>query len=239
MNDHPILFNAEMIRAILAGRKTQTRRVIRFPSWISDPKDGQPTCLPIQCDGYCDTRAITKEDCWTFGRRLCGRGHALWVRETFCLENTSDYHGDQIVPPGTPVQKHDDEPNGEFDAGPYWLIPHYRATEPDAAIYEHDEDHTRWSPSIHMPRWASRITLLVKNVRVERLQDITDKGARAEGIVDGGCGNCGNPEPCNCDNPSPLPVESFIRLWNSINENGWNENPWVWVVKFELKGGVR
>jgi len=232
MSDHPILFNAEMIRAILAGRKTQTRRVIRFPSWISDPKDGQPTCLPIQCDGYCDTRAITKEDCWTFGRRLCGRGHTLWIRETFCLENTSDYHGDQIVPPGTPVQKHDDEPDGEFDAGPYWLIPHYRATEPDAAIYEGDEDHTRWSPSIHMPRWASRITLLVKNVQVERLQDISEADAMDEGcepIIPGQLTAC-----------SVGPYKhGFRSLWDRINENGWNENPWVWVVKFELKGGVR
>ncbi len=90
-------------------------------------------------------------------------------------------------------------------------------------------------PSIHMPRWASRLILEVVNVRVERLQEITEEDARAEGIIDGGCLNCGESEPCGCDNPNPDARDTFIYLWNSINgkKHPWTSNPWVWVIQFK------
>jgi len=146
MSNHLIRFTAEEVLAILRGDKTVTRQVVKCGDKPGDwPEVPSPYGKP---------------------------GDTLWVQETFVLENTSDYHGDQIVPPGTPVQKHDDEPDGEFDAGPYWLIPHYRATEPDAAIYEHGEDHTRWSPSVHMRRWMSRITVVNADVEVQKINGI-------------------------------------------------------------------
>lgn len=89
-----------------------------------------------------------------------------------------------------------------------------------------------WKPSIHMRRRNSRILLEITDVRVERLQAITEEQARAEGITDGGCTNCGNNEPCGCECPSPSAVDSFVHLWNSTG-GCWNENPWVWVVEFQ------
>ena len=92
----------------------------------------------------------------------------------------------------------------------------------------------RWRPSIHMPRWASRILLEITAVRVERLQDISEADARAEGVTDGGCLNCGEPEPCACAQPAPDARDSFCRLWQSINGPGsWADNPWVWIVEFK------
>jgi hypothetical protein len=74
----------------------------------------------------------------------------------------------------------------------------------------------KWVPSIHMPRWASRILLEITDVRVERLSDISEKDARAEGIIDGGCLNCGESEPCGCANPEPDATDAFAYLWQSI-----------------------
>jgi len=194
MTSHPILFNDAMVRAILAGRKTQTRRLNGCENW-------QP-------------------------------GDTLWVRETFCIENTSDYHGDHDVPAdGRPVQKFDD-----VDFGTYWLIPHYRATEPEPHIVPYrcdaDDDRTRWRPSIHMPRWASRITLTITDVRRERLNAISGMDAVREGISP----------------PAHLPHDGadldyarreFMRLWDSIYcEGAWAGNPLVWVVSFKLADGT-
>lgn len=91
-----------------------------------------------------------------------------------------------------------------------------------------------WKPSIFCTRKASRINLEILSVRVERLQDISEEDAIAEGIVDGGCVNCGNPEPCRCAEPSPDARDSFVFLWESINGAGsWGINPWVWAVSFK------
>lgn len=108
----------------------------------------------------------------------------------------------------------------------------YRADVDSEAIAE---PHC-WRPSIFMPRWASRITLEVTGVRAERLQNITEGDARAEGITDGGCLNCGNHEPCGCGNPIPDARDAFIWLWDSINGKrpgcAWADNPFVWVIAF-------
>jgi hypothetical protein len=97
-----------------------------------------------------------------------------------------------------------------------------------------DPGRLRWKPSIHMPRWASRILLEITGVRVERLQAISEADARAEGITDGGCLSCGDHEPCGCADPKPDARDSFCRLWQSINgEQSWHANPWVWVVEFK------
>ena len=108
---------------------------------------------------------------------------------------------------------------------------------PEHTVYRADCDgDTRgagWSPSIHMPRALSRIDLEIVSVRVERLQDISEADARAEGIVDGGCTECGNSEPCGCANPSPDARDSYCRLWGQINgPDAWAANHWVWVVEF-------
>jgi len=118
-----------------------------------------------------------------------------------------------------------------FEFGSHWEQPHYRATDPTPNLcYDDlDEPACRWKPSIHMPRWASRITLEVTNVRVERVQGIAQDEANAEGVT--------------CVNNGELstkifldPKSEFKKLWNSINEKkgfGWDMNPWVWVIEFK------
>lgn len=98
----------------------------------------------------------------------------------------------------------------------------------------------KWTPSLHMPRWASRILLEITDVRVERLNAISEEDARAEGIIDGGCLNCGEPEPCGCANPEPDATDAFAYLWQSIyGQDNWNANPWVWVIEFKrVEGGA-
>lgn len=146
-------------------------------------------------------------------------GDILWVRETW---NGPYWDDDGAYP--------DDGYSPKFC--------HYKADGRKMPYYEDADGFIRegWSPSIHMPRWASRITLAITAIRLERLQDISEQDARAEGIAGGGCLNCGNHEPCGCSDPLPGARESFIGLWNSINGAGsWDADPLVWVIEFEKK----
>lgn len=94
----------------------------------------------------------------------------------------------------------------------------------------------KWRPSIHMPRWASRMTLVLTDVRVQRLQGISEADARAEGIADGGCLSCGCPEPCGCAAPTPSARDSFAALWNSLNgPDAWAKNPEVVALSFTVE----
>jgi len=194
MKERPILFKGPLVRAILSGQKTVTRRLLKMPHGFWETSaTGELVPIPANCP---------------YGQP----GDRLWVRETFGLQ-VRHYGG---------------------GAGEHIV---YRATNPDA-IYcksaEGQEYPVKWKPSIHMPRHSSRILLEITDVRVERLQDITEEQARAEGITDGGCNNCGNHEPCGCDCPTPSAVDSFYYLWNGINGAGaWEANPWVWVVEFK------
>lgn len=187
--EKPILFSGEMVRAILDGRKTQTRRVIK----------PQPRFDRM---GLTDASFVnTYDETWAYPN-VCPEkyykcpygkpGDLLWVRETWRESESHTWAGCQ-----------------NLDAI------HYKA--------DHDEPDADgcWRPSIHMPRWASRITLEVTNVRVERLQDILVEDSLKEGM---------DHNPMNC------PRMEFAQLWNSINEKrgyGWETNPWVWVVEFE------
>lgn len=216
MKECPILFSAPMVRALLEGRKTQTRRRVKLPKSLvggdlarawPDKMFGVTPGLHVPMPDESVQRLRNPWD-WPEPCRL-------WVRETFCLENTGDYHGDHDVPSdGRPIQKYED---GDGD---YWLIPHYRATEPEPHIVPYrcdaDDDKTRWTPSIFMPRWASRITLEITGVRVERLQDISEADALEEGVR------------------SQIKYSAaFADLWESINgPTSWDANPWVWVIEF-------
>ncbi len=223
MKERPILFTGPMVRAILEGRKTQTRRPVTSLNGHRELVYDGPIIITPQ-------EALT----WRpklaeiFGPVACPFGQAgdrLWVRETFVLENTDD------PPPGVPT----DIAGSEAEFGMF-LFPHYRATEPEPHIVPSDlgdpyDDRTRWSPAIFMPRWASRITLEITNVRIQRVQDITYDDCRAEGIhvltidrlVNIGCGRW------------PLHRQEFYRLWDDVYAKGgygWDKNPWVWVVEF-------
>lgn len=187
MTERPIIFSAPMVRAILDGRKTQTRRVAKLTSGghVKEPRGNR--------------RWHPADPAATAACPYGQVGDRLWVREAWW----------QLLHE-TPVR--------------------YRAD--NNLLY----DEVTWRPSIFMPRCASRITLAITDVRVERLQAITRYEARAEGIPDGGCLSCGESEPCGCPNPRPDARYAFVWLWDSINAkrgHGWDSNPWVWAITFE------
>lgn len=178
MKERPILFSAPMVRSILEGRKTQTRRVIKQPGLD-------------MVESVIDYNGYFTWDTFDYDLRpLCPYGHPgdrLWVRETFGI---SAHNG---------------------------VVPFYKATEAIALVY-------KWKPSIHMPRWASRITLEIVNVRVERLQDISAEDCIAEGVLS-----------TLREHDAVIDLRDKYRaLWESINGPGsWEINPWAWVIEFK------
>ena len=208
ITDRPILFNGPMVRAILEGRKTVTRRPVKATKTHADGfmmLDHGKGWRPYNAFGdfASDHEGMEYPIACPYGKL----GDRLWVRET-CFIN--DYR-EASVP---------EQERADCDI-------HYRADGiPD---FEGEEELIRWRPSIHMPRWASRILLEVTDVRVERLQDITEEQALAEGIKkhsDGGY------HVEDGKHYSDSPVESFACLWSSVGGN-WDANPWVWVVEFK------
>jgi hypothetical protein len=225
MKERPILFNGSMVRALLDGSKTQTRRVVKPQpaDIIAQPGEGKAPAWAIvnrpPSTGVC-VNVHGNED-WL--RSPYGQpGDRLWVRETWQgpLFGNDD------------MQAYQDDPES-FNQPRYCQYAADGGPAPEFMTMD-DELVCRWRPSIHVPRWASRILLEIVSVRVERLQDISEADARAEGITDGGCVNCGEPEPCGCPNASPDARDAYVRLWESINGAGsWDTNPWVWVVEFK------
>ena len=219
MKEQPILFSDHMVRAILSGQKSQTRRLFKLPrgcSWYSGlggEREGW-----VQDDEGPNWWHVDETRC-PFGRP----GDRLWVRECFAIE-------DAILnePPfddGRPVL------HGDGDIDPAWRQPHYRATDPAPDLMcmkatcsccrKHGKG-PHWRPSIFMPRWASRITLEITDVRVERLNDISIGDCIAEGIARG--------DPENADG---IERREYSELWEQINGAGaWASNPWVWAVSF-------
>lgn len=197
MKERPILFSAPMVRAILEGRKTVTRRII---------KPTQP-----RADGLWPAGRDPLPDC-PYGQP----SDRLWVRETWMPDAPRDGTWDDVAFFGC-------------KGSPLSMIPAQYRT-PEHVIHRASwdgHDMVGWKPSIHMPRWASRITLEVTGVRIERLQDISEADARAEGIEQSE--RTGGWLPGNC----AAPEWAFRELWESINGAGsWNANPWVWVVEF-------
>lgn len=212
MKERPILFNGEMVRAILDGRKTQTRRIINpAPEMVTDhsikPWEGDP--------------AVLKKLLNQHGRKCpFGQvGDRLWVRETHAIVPRTAYAMSTGV---QQVLRADDDH--------------------DAAVFREGWERCkpgRWRPSIHMPRWASRITLEITDVRVEQLQDISEDDARSEGCnaplyVTDSRGRWGPPRGETLSSAFPSAKHWFSSLWESINGAGsWSANPWVWVVEFK------
>lgn len=217
--ERPILFQGDMVRSLLAGTKTQTRRIVKPQP--DDTHNGQPYWHIGGLRTSWLHRPVGAEPHWGNNPLLCPYGVAgdrLWVRESFAEEYDYCDHPEM---PGAPREH-------------FHYAWHYRADgEPQRA--ELEGCLSGWKPSIHMPRSVSRILLEITEVRVERLQDISEGDARAEGITDGGCTECGNPEPCGCTNPSPDARDAYCHLWGQINgPDSWTVNPWVWAVSFKV-----
>lgn len=219
MNERPIIFSAPMVRAILEDRKTQTRRVVKLPSAPMH----LGTWEPFMAGGYLDKACTMKaQEMLTLSHTRTGQcvacpygvpGDQLWVRETL---RTHEHFGFPLgeCPQIKPLQ------------GRVWS---YAA--------DNLPDHTGSRPSIHMPRWASRITLEVVNVRVERLQDISSKDIIAEGAVDRPHVDQFGMNPVSAfDGKVYLDLRSLWAAgWDSINDSRapWSSNPWVWVLEFK------
>lgn len=242
MKERPILFSAPMVRAILEGRKTQTRRLVKLPH--HNPLGVWEPCVIGGESGGRTSSGETipqQQAIWhtrTGDSIACPHGQPgdrLWVRETFTVEHQVE--SDQSPPHS------DGRPVYQCPHGSGWRQAHYRATDPAPELQYEDmsadcEPECRWKPSIHMPRWASRILLEVVSVRAERLHDISEAGALAEGVSSlRGEGRffmdyrkSGNGTD---DFTAGSAKYSFQTLWESIRgEESWNANPWVWVIEF-------
>jgi hypothetical protein len=206
VKERPILFSGAMIRALLDGKKTQTRRVVK-----PQPVDGEPWPDARSCLEWND---IVHDTDYYVGCEWCPYGQPgdrLWVHETWQINHVMYDRG--------PIPKEHPVDFGQ----PVDLI--YRADGEFDEQFEIDEGGSCWRPSIHMPRWASRLTLEVTGVRVERVQQISVEDMRAEGF-----------QPNN--EVSLLwretLAENFRTLWDEINpKHPWDSNPWVWVVEFK------
>lgn len=248
MKERPILFSGAMVRALLSGSKTQTRRVAK-----SLP-EGTVTVEPASPGWNAMGLAVCLESSvrCPYGEP----GDRLWVRETWA------YNGQASRNTGPKDKRREGyvtyaadnaKVTHYFGDGPMLLCPeqHLPAQREDEDEFDwlarKDEYLTKYfrrmRPSIHMPRWASRITLEVTGVRVERLNEITDADAKAEGIqrvhgfdVPAAMGSL--PEgtwsyPNNENRWWTSPASAYRALWESINgEGSWSTNPWVWVVSF-------
>lgn len=208
MAERPILFSAQMVRALLTGTKTQTRRVVKPPRNRSafvllDHGNGW---WPYQSDDgeseLCDDGMEHPYTC-PYGQP----GDRLWVREAFSGPHCMDATDECVAV----------RPSKWGEGSRIWYWADGNPTH---------GDWTRPRPSIHMPRWASRILLEVTAIHVERLQDISAEDATAEGVDFAGH----SPEILR----DYWPDERFSMLWETINGDGsWNSNPWVWVVEFK------
>ncbi|MEH5085172.1 morphogenetic protein [Klebsiella variicola] len=230
MREKGLIFNSEMVRAILDGRKTQTRRPVKFP--VHDKNlgcdlAGNELAGELSAGNYLNS---------AFGKP----GDRIWVRETF------------------------QGPLFDYEQMDAYLEDSYRFETPEFCQYAADgghrpeyqdaDDNLRhgWRPSIHMPRWASRILLEITDVRVERLNTISPEDAESEGLECTNFTGFGDepglpsyPEPDVYFDPlkkqwKEYPPEAFAGLWESIyGEGSWQANPWVWVIEFKrVEGGA-
>ena len=226
MKERPILFSAPMVRAILDGSKTQTRRTAKITRVDGHPErpDLQIATLSNGRQGWLNCQADHPSHISTF----CPYGQPgdrLWVRETWNVT-----HHSQLAPGENIAKSAEDcvrDNNGFMPSCAEGVV--YAA---DGVTSHPVHGKARWRPSIHMPRWASRILLEIVSVRVERLQDISEDDAQAEGIAysERFCGYCiGEAEHFNSHDPR----QSYFSLWEAINGAGSViANPWVWVVEF-------
>lgn len=220
MNEYPILFSTEMVKAILDGRKTQTRRVIK-PQLSSKILGG------VTIQGYGNEFHFPTYDTeYPVEVRKCpygAHGDLLYVREKWGVDRIKVGDGYEY-------------PNVLYRADSTTKL-----IICDEVWDYYEKDNFKWRPSIHMPKAFARIWLRVKDVRVERVQDISQDDAIAEGIdmESEHASLCINIEDAGYDNDlvrGSAAFTIFKTLWNSINEKrgyGWDTNPWVWVVEFE------
>jgi len=223
MKETGIIMSGNHPKLILDGIKTQTRRVVNFGRFFSnnehfknnykfekmfydDHKDENVAIFGYKPEG--DKYGFSEWFKCSYGQV----GDKLWVRETWATDKLLDYLPPRLL-----------EGAGTL---PFW----YLADSDQHSIIQQG----KWRPSIFMPRWASRITLEITEVRVERVQEITEEDAEKEGVSWSSVSSGENPEIISA-------VENFATLWDSLNAKrgyGWEVNPWVWVISFRRINNV-
>ena len=205
MREHPLLMKGPLVRATLEGRKTQTRRPIKM----------RPHGVEPYAPGYADGALWNYSFTEVIARCPLGRaGDRLWVRETFRVDHNLSRDG---------------HPQVVYLAGGFSV-----ARTAPAGTRGYPDPQDKWTPSIHMPRWACRLVLPLVSVRVERVQDITEEDAEAEGVerISAGPGwECwmGYGLSSSCKTAR----DSFRSLWILIyGQESWDANPWVWVAEW-------
>ena len=211
MRERPILFSGPMVRAIIEGRKTVTRRAIK-PAWPSSVAEVLP--FAGEPDAWMPCRPGAPEQPWEEQIRVCpyGKpGDRLWVREAWAADAQVNAVAPRDLSQGVPI-----------------LYPADGAIRQTGCVMI-SKGATR--PSIHMPRWASRILLEITEVHVERLQAIDPWQAIAEGVH----GDVRKWFATDAGGPAfNTPEHAFQHLWSCINgAESWASNPWVWVVEFK------
>ncbi|EAA8046430.1 hypothetical protein FRO55_001859 [Salmonella enterica] len=201
MNERGMIFNAEMVRAILDGRKTQTRRPVKFP--LIDKNMG------CELAGNELAGELAAHNYWNspYGKP----GDRIWVRETFRVHS-------RATDVATLVYR--------ASVRNSWTEQTHRVP---IAVCDKPATPEKWTPSIHMPRWASRILLEITDVRVERLRDLSEEDAKSEGIT----------PPAGGVLPGWEYRINFRDLWMDIyGTDSWEANPWVWVIEFKRVEGA-
>lgn len=224
MKERGMIFNSEMVRAILEGRKTQTRRIMKVqpgtPEFglrriIESSKANENGMYFWSQDDACGIKARSKPFLFPYGEV----GDRIWVRETFRVHS-------RATDVATLVYR--------ASVRNSWTEQTHRVP---VAVCNKPATPEKWTPSIHMPRWASRLLLEITNVRVERLNNISYDDAISEGIkqewtcIDPGLGLYAHENDVQGD---------YETLWKSIyGEESWDANPWVWVIEFKrVEGGA-
>lgn len=217
MSDKPIIFSAPMIAALLAGTKTQTRRVLKPQPVV----DGTTVTSPPHFHFH--AKSVEERDRYLADISAYAPGDRLWVREAHAMLPATAYRASIGV--GTIAQR--EHPTDGYTA----------------AVFREGFDRSgrpRWRPSIHMPRWASRLTLVVSDVRVQRLNDISKDDAKAEGLTRNPlAGPQATALDCDWSFGGSMghgsAVSAFAALWETIHGPGsWTANPWVCALTFDV-----
>lgn len=211
MRERPILFSGAMVRALIDRSKTQTRRLVKPQPHLAVSSIEHVEGAEFR---FCAPERVKQQYAHTFPlhRLRCpygAPGDRLWVRETFALVPATAYRASAGVNQTV-------NPSDTHESAIY------------RACFDRASGGVVWKPSIHMPRWASRLTLKVTDVRVERLRDISEEDARAEG--------CHDSDGAPTQELSGTARGAYALLWDEINGKTakWSSNPWVWAITFEV-----
>lgn len=222
MAERGIIFSAPMVRALLDGRKVQTRRLLtgapQDKRWHCDPAD-TPSGYRFVAEGGTPSLPINLPH---------AVGDRLYVREAFCA------HWGSALPDGATHIS-----SGQVKQKDGSFVEIADSDIPLGVWYRADKDekpfpHSKWTPSIHMPRWASRLTLTVTDVRVQRLQEISEEDAIAEGALT--ATHLPNVGAMSCNQAR----QAFADLWNSLHDKPgtrWEDNPWLYALTFDVAPG--